>query len=75
MGRRVHRQGARSSDMTCLIYQNAWIEAHRDLGHDFVTMPLVDIERLVRLATTLERRALYAETELRRREREAGWTA
>jgi hypothetical protein len=61
--------------MTCLIYRNAWIEAHRDLGHDFVTMPLVDIERLVRLATTLDRRVRYAETELRRLEREAGWRA
>jgi len=61
--------------MTCLKYQTEWIKAHKELGTQFVTLPLCDAERLVTAAVNWERRALYAETELRRREREAGWTA
>jgi hypothetical protein len=66
---------ARHDAMTCLKYQTEWIKAHKELGTQFVTLPLCDAERLVATAVELERRALYAETELRRREREAGWTA
>jgi hypothetical protein len=61
--------------MTCLVYQREWIEAHREMGSQFVTVPLVDFERLVIMATDLEQRLKFAESELRRREREAGWNA